>query len=34
MDKDALPGQESIKWIKKIKKQLKDGKMNWDQSWN
>ena len=28
MGKDALPGQESLKWIQRIKKQLKDGKMS------
>jgi hypothetical protein len=25
MDEKALPGQESLKWIQKIKEQLKDG---------
>jgi len=28
MDKDALPRQDSLKWIQRIKDQLKDGKMN------
>ena len=28
MDKDAIPRQESLKWIKRIKEQLKDGKMS------
>jgi hypothetical protein len=32
MDEKALPGQESLKWIQRIKEQLKDGKMSWDQS--
>ena len=27
MDKDALPGQESLNWVQRIKEQLKDGKM-------
>jgi len=27
MDKDALPRQDSLKWIQRIKEQLKDGKM-------
>jgi hypothetical protein len=32
MDEKALPRQESLKWIQRIKEQLKDGKMSWDQS--
>lgn len=32
MDEKAIPRQESLKWIQRIKEQLKDGKMNWDQS--
>jgi len=28
MDKDALPGQESLKWIQRIKEQFGDGKMS------
>ena len=27
MDKDALPRQESLKWVQRIKEQLRDGKM-------
>jgi len=27
MNKDALPRQESLKWIQRIKEQLRDGKM-------
>jgi hypothetical protein len=30
MERDALPRQESLKWIKRIKQQLKDGKMSWE----
>ena len=28
MDIDALPGQKSLKWIQRIKNQLKDGELS------
>jgi len=30
MNKSALPVQESLKWIQRIKQQLKYGKMSWE----